>query len=173
MKKCLFLSVVIILAASMMQLSCSAPHYFWPQKNAPMSELNKPSLGKKVLVAARSSEFKDAVVDKVKSAFMGEPVYMKFIGIDQLKKEKSKDYSAMVVINTCMSWGMDRHVKGFLKKHKEDQSRTIVLTTSGDGDWKPKMKEPSFDAISSASKKNKVDEVADEIIAKMRALLQD
>jgi len=35
------------------------------------------------------------------------------------------------------------------------------------------MKRCLFLSVSSASKKNKVDEVADEIIAKMRTLLQD
>jgi hypothetical protein len=48
----------------------------------------------------------------------------------------------------------------------------IVLTTSGDGDWLPKMEGRNFDAISSASKQANVDAVAGTIIAKVERLLQ-
>jgi hypothetical protein len=143
---------------------------FWPQKDIQPNEFHEPSLGKKVLVASRSSEFKDAVVERIKAAFKDEPVYLKFIGLEPLEKEDGAKYSAVVLINTCMSWDMDRNVKAFLKRHKE-QSHIIVLTTSRSG-WLPKMKEHNVDAISSASQKEKVDVVADEIITKIRLLLQ-
>ena len=69
-----------------------------------------------------------------------------------------------------MAGSMDRHVKAFVKRHT-DQKHMIVLTTSGDGGWLPDMEGHHFDAISSASQKDKIDEVADQIIAKMRSLL--
>jgi len=71
-----------------------------------------------------------------------------------------------------MSWDMDRNVNAFLKRHKE-QSNIIVLTTSGDGGWLPKMKGRNFDAISSASQEDKIDGISDEIISKVRLLLQE
>jgi hypothetical protein len=162
----------LLLSVSIMQLSCfSVPHLFWPQKDIQPNEFHEPSLGKKVLVASRSSEFKDAVVERIKAAFKDEPVYLKFIGLEPLEKEDGAKYSAVVLINTCMSWDMDRNVKAFLKRHQE-QSHIIVLTTSGSGGWLPKMKGHNFDAISSASQEDKVDVVADEIITKIRLLLQ-
>jgi hypothetical protein len=167
-----FILGALLLSLSIMQLSCfSVPHLFWPQKDIQPHELHEPSLGKKALVASRSSEFKDAVVEKIKSAFKDESVYVKFIGLEQLEKENGAEYSAVVLINTCMSWDMDRNVKAFLKRHKE-QSNIIVLTTSGSGGWLPKMKGHNFDAISSASQEDKVDVVADEIITKVRLLIQ-
>ena len=75
------------------------------------------------------------------------------------------------MINTCMSWDMDRNVKAFLKKHK-NQGNMIILTTSGDGKWLPKMKDQNFDAISAASEKNKVDEVANTIITRVKSLIE-
>ena len=172
MKRRFFLFGVLLISVCVMQLSCfSVPHLIWPQKDIKISEVNEPALEKKVLVASRSSEFKDAVVKKIKEAFKGEQVYMKFIGVELLEKEKAADYDAIVMINTCMSRNMDRNVKGFLKRH-EDQSNMIVLTTSGGGDWMPKMKERNFDAISAASKKEKLDEVAGDIVGKIRILLQ-
>ena len=136
-----------------------------------MSEINEPSQDNKILIAARKSEFKNAVVEKIKVAFSDESVYIKLIGVHELKGEKGENYSAVVIINTCMGWSMDRHVKKFLNRH-EDQSKMIVLTTSGDGDWMPKMEGYSFDAISSASEKHEVDEVAKNIIDKVRMHIQ-
>jgi hypothetical protein len=144
---------------------------FWPQKDIKSYELKDPSLEKRVLVASRSSEFKDAIVDQIRDAFKDEPVYLKFIGIDQLNEEDGTDYAALVLINTTMSWGMDLDVKAFLNRHK-DHKNMIVLTTSGDGDWLPKMEGRNFDAISSASKQANVDAVAGTIIARVERLLQ-
>lgn len=52
---------------------------------------------------------------------------------------------------------------GFLDRYK-DHSNMIVFTTSGDGDWLPKMDGLNFDAITSGSKKVDLDKVAQEII---------
>jgi len=162
---------ILLLSLSLIQIACvSVPHLIWPQKDIQPSELNKPSLEKRILVASRSSEFKDTVVNKIRGDFQNESVYMKFIGLEQLEKEDGTNYAAIVMINTCMSWDMDRNVKSFLKRHN-DQSNMIVLTTSGDGDWLPKMKEQNFDAISSASKEDNVDVIADKIVNKIRVLL--
>lgn len=169
MKKHFILISIFILSVGI--ISCSAPHQFWPQNDIQMREINEPSVEKKILIAARSSDFKDAVLDKISTTFKEEPVYMKLMGLDKLKDEEADNYSAIVIINTCMAGKMDRHVKGFLKRHK-DQSNTIILTTSGDGDWKPKMDKYNFDAVSSASKMQKVDEIADDIITKTKAILQ-
>ena len=108
----------------------------------------------------------------VKEAFRNEQVYMKFIGIDQLQKEKGEDYSAVVLISTCIAWKIDRHVNGFLDDH-QNQSNMIVLTTSGDGDWLPRKDGRNFDAISSASKDDTTSEVAETIVSKVRLLLEE
>ena len=79
-----FYSFAICLLLSIAPLSCSTPQYIWPQGDIQMAEVNEPTAGKKVLVASRSSEFKDAIVGKIKAALEGEAVYVKFIGVDQL-----------------------------------------------------------------------------------------
>ena len=168
-KRC-YMVCFVILIANLFLLQCSVPHRVLPHKDIQPSELHESSLDQKVLVAARSSEFKQAIVDKIKEAFQDKPVFVKFIGLGEIKKEKAEQYNAIVMINTCMSWDMDRSVHGFLDQH-EDHSNMIVLTTSGDGDWLPKMKGRNFDAISSASKKANVEEIANQIIEKINALL--
>lgn len=153
----------IVLIVILFQLHCSVPHRVLPHKDIQPGELNEPSLDKKVLVAARSSEFKQAIVEKIRAAFQDRPVYIKFIGLGEIDQEKAEHYHAIVMINTCMSWDMDRSVHGFLDRYK-DHRNMIVLTTSGDGNWLPKMKGRNFDAISGASKKTKIEEVAGQII---------
>jgi len=161
----------VILIVSLFPVYCSIPHRVLPQKDIQPSELNEPTLDKKVLVASRYSEFKEAVIEKLKEAFKDQPVYIKFIGLDELEKEDANQYNAVVMLNKCMAWQMDRNVIGFLKRY-EDHSNMIVLTTSGDSDWLPKMEGRNFDAISSASEKVNVDEVANQIIDKINVLIE-
>jgi hypothetical protein len=170
MKNRLHFCLLFLFVLSLLQTSCFVPRYIWPQGDIQKDELNNPSLEKKVLVASRRSDFKDAVVEKIKEAFRGEPVYVKFIGIDELKKEAAGEYSAIVLISTCIAWKLDRHVNDFLND-QHDQSNVIVLTTSGDGDWLPKKNGRNYDAISSASQPARVADVADSIIEKIHTIL--
>lgn len=163
---------IILLMSIIFQISCvSVPHMILPQKDIESANLNEPGLDKKILVASRYSDFKQEILEKIKMAFLDKSVYIKFIGLGQIEKENADQYNAVVMINTCMSWDMDRNVHGFLKRYK-DHSNMIILTTSGDGNWLPKMKGRNFDAISSASKKAKVDQIVDEIIAKINSRLE-
>lgn len=161
----------VILMATLFQMQCSVPHRVLPHKDIQPSELHEPTLDKKVLVAARSSEFKQAIVEKIKEAFQEKSVYVKFIGLGEIKQEQAEQFNAVVLINTCMSWDMDRNVHGFLKQYK-DYRNMIIVTTSGGGDWLPKKKGRNFDAISCASKKATVDELANQIIDKINALIE-
>ena len=156
-----------------MQVSCIVPRLFWSQKDIQPYELNDPSLGKKVLVASFRSEFKNGIVNRIEKAFKDEPVYMKFIGIGKIKQEDASNYTVVVLINTCIAWSMDRHIKSFLKRHPKEQGKIIILTTSGDGNWLPNMKGRNFDAISSASKKVNIEVIADKIISRMQSKLED
>ena len=168
MTKRLFLLAVLLLLVSVILLSCSKSQHSWSQREAQVSELNDPSLEKKILIASLSSEFKDAVVDKIKETFKDESVYMKFTGIQQLKEENGNDYSAAVVIvDTCMNWKIERHIRDFLRRHK-DQSSVVILAVFDDNYGGPKTKRYNLDAISAASEMHKVDEVAGKIIDKIR-----
>lgn len=169
MKKGYFL-FTSILALVLLQSGCAVPHKIMPHKDVTAREVNDPSLDKRVLLASRSSEFKDEIVQRIEDAFHNENVYVKIIGLDELALEDSNEYSAVVLINESMAWGKDPKVKAFLKQH-EETGHVIVLTTSNSGGWLPNKKEHDFDAISSASKSTDVDAVANEIADKVRVLL--
>jgi len=164
MKRLFFLLMFCI---SISILRCvSVPHMVLPQKDISSSELNDAILDRKILVAARSSAFKEAIISQIQKAYQDKPAYIKFIGLSDLKKEDASAYDTVVLMNKCMSWDLDRNVKEFLKRHK-DHRHVIILTTSGAGDWRPKMNDREFDVITSASTIARVDEVARELIAKM------
>ena len=168
MTKRLFLLAVVLLLMSAILLSCSKPQHSWPQSDVQVSELNDPSLEKKILIASLTSEFKNAVVGKIRETFRDESVYMKFAGIEQLKEENGSDYSAVVVIvDTCINWKIERHVKDLLRRHK-DQSSVVILAVFDDNYGGPKTRRYNLDAISAASEMHKVDEVAGKIIDKIR-----
>jgi hypothetical protein len=170
MKKNVIIPSILLIVFSVMQWQCSVGRRVWPQKDITADALSGTK-NKHVLVASRSSEFKTAVIAKLKDELKKDSVSVKFIGIDKLEDEKAKDYSACVILNICIAGGMDRLVDNFLDDNPE-QKNIMVLTTSGDGDWMPGMKDRHFDAVASASKKDKSDEVAGILIAKVRALLK-
>jgi hypothetical protein len=169
MKKDFLLSFILLIGLAVTQ--CSVPRRIWPQKDIASDEV-RGTKDRRVLVASRGSDFKIAVVAKLREVFQKDSIAVKFIGIDGLGDEHAKDYSAVVILNTCIAWGLDRHVNNFLDDNPE-QSRMVILTTSGDGGWMPDMKHRTFDAIASASKKDKTDEIAGIIVSKVRNLLKD
>lgn len=139
-----------------------------PHQDVDPSKVN-PSLGDSaaVLVASSKSDFKDAVVKEVADALARDSVCVKVIRINPLEKEDAARYSAVVLVNTCMGGKMEKKVGLYMEKNPEYQG-FIVLTTSGNGEWLPLQEGRCFDAISSASKDERVAPVAADIVAKVR-----
>lgn len=168
MKKLLLFLILLIFLIG----GCARPQYFWPQKDIPSYEINQPTLEQKILIAARESEFKTSIVLNIIDFFRDKNVYMKIIGIDDLKYEEADSYSAVVIINSGMAWQIDRKVEAFLERFGKSDS-IIVLTTSQGGDILPELKDRNIDAISSASKKDATTPVSDEIIFKIQNILEE
>lgn len=162
----------LFLAAFAVVLSaCATPYYFWSQTDTALVEVNSSDLETKILIASRKSDFKDAVIDRVREAFQEKDVYIKIIGLENLKTEDAAPYSTIVLINTGMAWGVDPLVETFVDAHAA-ATPTIVLTTSNRGDIYPDLEGRDIDAIASASTPSEIDPVADQLIEKIMALLQ-
>jgi hypothetical protein len=151
--------------------SCTAPQYFWPQKDIAFHEINNPTSKKRILIASRQSEFKNAIVEKIEASFLGQAVYIKVIGIEDLKFEDATQYSATVLINTAMGWKIDRKVDHFLDRHQGLDS-IIVLTTSDGGNISVDPEKHPVDAISSASVIDQAELVTKKIISKINGLIK-
>ncbi len=164
------LGVVAFGLALCVTAGCALPRLFTPQSDIEGYVAVYGSGEHSLLVASRSSAFKDAVVEGIDRAFAGESVAIKFVGLQKVKYEDAGDFDTVVIINTCIAWGMDPQVDGYLNKYS-DASNIIVLTTSGAGDWLPKKQNRTFDAVASASEMMRVDEVTAEIVEKVRGLM--
>ena len=122
----------------------------------------------RVLIATQRSEFKAAVVKRIVEDLEEDLCYVKVMDLKGLGDEPATEYDAIVVVNTCKAWRMSRGASRFVKSFA-NKEKVVLLTTAGGGDWMPKS--AGVDAISSASKSNKVDPLADEIVSKVRKIL--
>ena len=169
MKRFLLMTLFTVVIAS--QTGCfSVPHLVWSKEDVLARQIT-PDAPQAILIASRESEFKEEIITKIVENYQGQNVNIKIIGLSDVIAENPADYRAVLLINTCMSWDMDRKVHSFLKKYP-DRDNIIVLTTSGDGGWLPKKKKRRFDAISSASEMTNVNTVAKEISNKIDQLLK-
>ncbi len=150
---------------------CTAPHYFWPQRDIGFRETNPQTMEKKILIASRDSAFKRELVDRITAAYSNRPIYIRTTGIEALADENANDYSAVVLITTCMGWTVDVEVERFLTRYGH-LSSIIVLTTSNGGDVLPDMENRKIDAISSASVPDRAQPLAQKLIAKINRLIE-
>jgi hypothetical protein len=123
---------------------------------------------RRVLIATQTSEFKEAVVARIVEGLKEDLYYVKVIDLKALKGEPATEYDAIVVVNTCKAWSMSRGASRFVKNF-EEREKVVLLTTAGGGDWMPKL--GGLDAITSASKSNKVEPLANEIVGKVQKIL--
>lgn len=158
------------LAASLLT-GCAAPRAFWPQKDMAASQTAPSADAPTVLIASRSSDFKNALVERLGATLTSRGIGLKIIGVEALETIDAHDYDAVVVINTCLAWGLDRDVQGFLDRQSR-YDHILVVTTSGKGDWLPARTNQDVDAISSASTLSEAGGVAGNIAAKIYAILQ-
>lgn len=150
---------------------CATPYYVWPQKDIDVIEINPSALDTRILIASRKSEFKNAVIEKIKAAFLDKPVYLKITGLDNLVNEDAAAFSAVLLVNTSMAWDIDPKVKTFLDKFKA-QDNIIILTTSDSGDIYPDLADRDIDAIATASTDDAITPVADDVIAKLNKIIE-
>lgn len=109
-------------------------------------------------------------MDRLDKELAAAGVTYKVIGVEDLAQVDATGYTVVVVINTCLAWGLDYDVQTFLDRQKRHKN-IIVLTTSGDGGWLPDKAERDFDALSAASKMTSVDAVARDIMERIHARL--
>lgn len=109
-------------------------------------EVNTPELKHRVLIATQGSDFKDAVVAGIVDHLKQRHAYIKVIDIAALPQVNEDKWNAVVVIHTWENWKPQVDAKVYLE-HVKNLSKVIVLTTSGEGDYKIE----GVNAITSAS----------------------
>jgi glyceraldehyde-3-phosphate dehydrogenase/erythrose-4-phosphate dehydrogenase len=166
----IIISAFVLFVLLLPQIGISIPQMVVKQEDIQPAELNNVSLDKKILIAARNSEFKKAVIEKLTQSLKTDSIYIKCIGLSELNNIDISPFNATVIINKTMAWNWDYKVKKFLKSNPKHDN-VIILTTSGSGEWKPRGKNHQFDAIAAASEMGNVDSVAEKIVSKIREIL--
>lgn len=151
---------------------CAVPRMLLPRSDIEPRELGDPALDRRILIASRDTDFKIEVARMIAESFAGEPAYMRFTGIEMLKDEDPEDYDAVVVMTSCIAWGIEAKVDDFLSKHG-DSGNIVLLVTSGDGKWRPEPEGRRFDAIATASVKADAGKAAAEVLAAVRERLTE
>lgn len=146
------------------------PRRLWPQSDIEGYYLGTPTASRRVLVASRHSDFKNAVLAYLDLALREErersgDLYVRFVGIEQLQNESGAEYDAIVVINTCIAAGLDRRVDSFLKQQVTPDDIMVVTTTGDEDDWMPCPVDYEVEAITSVSKRSRVQPLVAEIVA--------
>ena len=131
------------------------------------SEYGDSRATSRILIATTSTDFKDAVIEKVSKTLAGNDIYVKVIDLKTVDQEESEKFDAIMLVSTLQYGYIDGNVSAFLgESNTEEKSKIIVLTTSGDPDWKAENLE--VDAISSASRSNNISPIANQVVEKIR-----
>lgn len=121
---------------------------------------------RKVLIAGTTSDFKQAVIAKAVEKLGTQDYYFKTIGLNQLEKEKTENYGAILLVSAYMAGKIDGRITQFLQKHSVDP-KVVVFYTQGTEDPLPARSSSDIkvDSISSASIADRVEKRAGELAA--------
>lgn len=113
-----------------------------------------------MVIALKSSEFKDDIKDKLVERYKNNAT-MKIVPINDLKEIETKDYDVVLIIDARMGWSMfNSTTKGFIRKTIEKDKIVLFITT-------PNPNRPfiykGVDAITSASRTETPDTIVDQI----------
>lgn len=117
---------------------------------------------KKVLLAYENTGFKKALIEKMNSLLKKDGIDTKIIehSNGELDKENAGEYQAIFVTNSGVNSQVRPWIMDWIKKNEQFVS-SIILHTTQTKDWKVEV---PVDAVTSASEKNKVKNLATEYI---------
>ena len=148
---------------------CFMTFFGWTLKVVDTIETgDRTAIKSKVLIASQNSQFKGEVLSEIKKALGEDVSYIKVVDVKRLPNESVDQYSAIVILNSCMAGRPDPRVESFIDE-VPDKWRLVVLTTGRLDSWKPDSAD--VDAISSASSKSETDTVARIIADKVRIII--
>ena len=101
-----------------------------------------------LLIAGNSSEFKDAVRNRIISRYAKYSNIL-VVNIHKLKATDSGRYDVVLIMDDCLAWSdLNSHMKGYLDE-PSNRANVVLLMTAGDPDWEFCYK--GVDAVTSAS----------------------
>jgi len=115
----------------------------------------------------KTGTFKSEVVEKVTQFLTEKDLRVVTDTVKNAKYYNASDYGAVIYIAEYWAWHTPRHAKRYFNRNKGSENIIFVIT-SGDPDVT--IKKP-FDAVTSASKPDRVETVSQEIIERLSRIL--
>jgi len=128
--------------------------------------VNDPSSQHHVLIATQGSPFKNALTEALVNDLKNEDVFLQIVDVTGLSEINESEWAAIVVIHTWEYFKPHPQAKQFANSVK-DQSKLIVVTTSGEG--KERLK--NVDGISSASNMDDVKSLSEKVAKRLKYIL--
>lgn len=109
-------------------------------------EINDLSMNKHLLIATQGSEYKDRIVSEITRIYDDRSIYIKVIDISELDQVDNSQWKAILIMHTWEVWKPPTAISDYFSQ-LQNTDNIVVLTTSGDGDYKM----DGLDAITGAS----------------------
>ena len=133
--------------------------------SAPVREVKGDDV---VLMLYKNKRFKKGVISKLTEALAEKGSKIITGSVKQAQHYKASDYGAVVYMAEFWVWHTPWHAKKYYRNNKEAGNMVFVITS---GDPNVVITKP-FDAVTSASRPDKVGPVTQEILAKLEAILR-
>lgn len=129
-------------------------------------QVNTPSAELKLFIATQGSSFKDELVSRLVDSLKNESLYIRVDDITELAHTNVEDWTAMLIIHTWEYSRPPKVISDFVNNH-DKLGHAVFFGTSGDG----RFKMEGYNAISGASRKSRLGEFYDQILKKLKPLL--
>ncbi len=136
-----------------------------PEATPPSSDSHAP---KKVLVAARQSEFKSDLVEALVKSYRSRAEMM-VVDIKKLGDFDAANFDALVVLGERKGWLMFSGRERRFLRHLKEKNKLVMVMTAADPDWKWDRKD--VDVVTGASKTDKLEPLLTEITKRLDAIL--
>lgn len=147
-----------------------APAVFVSCKDTiPAKIYENPGADCKIMISGVSSEFKDAILNDIVDKY-SETCQIEIVEFSKAHKIDPDNYDAMVLMDEVQGWMiLNRRTRRFIHKF-EPKRKLVLLLTAGDEEYE--YEKDGIDAITSASVLNNTSGIAEEIIARLDALIE-
>ena len=123
-----------------------------------------------ILIAVYHTRFKDSVVSVISETLKRDGYSLTIIDIKDLNSDTIDNFHLAIMITWRRVFRLSSRARKVLKKLKE-KDKVIMLVTAKKEEWEYGDRE--IDAITCASKVENVDEIADVVVKKVRAHLDE
>ncbi|MDR1931655.1 MAG: hypothetical protein LBQ57_02415 [Spirochaetales bacterium] len=115
------------------------------EKMIPYS-INPPDSGTRILIAVQKSPFKDAALDAVAAACLGQNIHISVVDVDDLPAAGINAWDKIIIFSAIMMWDFYPAVKDFLDA-AGNTDKIFMYNTSGS----TRMRYKDIDTLNSAS----------------------